>query len=520
MRSIKTIEENFLKVKTINTLVEVKGKNGETVLTSEVHGISHAITLFKKRNVLQDNPDKQKYKNDWYLKTEDDPYRVFLEVIALEVLRLLQPVTQPKARIVSDEDMNIYIATKGVNFIPLAIYLGAKKDAFTKDFETQHIENFGSMMAYLLFLNEIDAKLNDIGLIPLPEDKDKYHFVRLDCGCSFHRLLQEEGYFLTEAQVAAKRGSAKDTQPESQTERKLNHDQNNITKNTIKNLPFCVDYYAYNWFDDICQETINDSHLFNKNLINNDVFKQDVFQGILSIIMLSNRLIEHMIYYYAMHYIPNIFVGKSQEDIREMTDEVVNELIMRKQQFIDAMKDNQEFCSYLASKEARKHIVSRIEELNEFILLGKDKLLDRLVEGEENFNVELQRIEKEFNVKIFEEESPQQKKIKLESKKESAEDDQALTEFLRNTAPDFEGLLSVNAFNPTMSPSQGEKINYFSSPEASPFVDFASPQSIGNQFRLLSPPPFLPTSVPDQKAPENESEKSKANRGAISFLIN
>lgn len=187
----------------------------------------------------------------WICKKSDNFFEATREILAQEFFRVIIP-HQPETRIAYDDKKQYYILSEEVNGYRA---LPTKQ---ADNFENGTFTGLGQAMVCSLFLQEIDFKNGNVGL------NAKQQVIKIDGDWCFSGLTDD-----------------------------FSDEKYNITLQSIEQLPYPVDYYAFNWLD-LIQEDVKktNSAIVNKTLSQKPLFRAEVNQALLKICLLPDYFIE------------------------------------------------------------------------------------------------------------------------------------------------------------------------------------------------------------------------------------
>src|SRR5579883_54460 len=209
-----------------------------------------------------------KGENEWYGKKRDTDVEAFVETIAQELMRFYESESHyPKTRDVKADnevhDKFNLLSKDVIVFTPLS---HLNNNETRKKIKSGEYKGLGKLLVLSLFLNEVDLKLDNIGI-----DKDNY-IVNIDGNLKFASLLFPEQFPVIRSK---------------------------ITGEDLDSLPFVEDYDPSNWLDFIMWDdkhkssiTNYDSELADEDLIDLKSFRREVNQTILDILITPPELWE------------------------------------------------------------------------------------------------------------------------------------------------------------------------------------------------------------------------------------
>lgn len=273
------------------------------------------------------NPEdvKQKHLSSWIKKKMDDDDVAMREVLAQELFRVVTPY-QPKTRLAYDQLQaydQYYVLSKRVPGFTRLSELNL--DEVNKRIISGEFTGLGNMLVMSLFMNETDLKLGNI------------------CIDELGRIIKYDGdWCFAKLRVSGE-----------------NYD---ITPEVIKRLPYNTTYEAFNWLDLVSKKRKNDEpRLIDISMMRLPALRREINQTILQILLLPETLFRRMIQYYTA-------------DIM-VTESLFKFLMQRREQLKSAAMQDPSFKEYLKSREADTAMEAFLQELSEFTMTGKTKLL-------------------------------------------------------------------------------------------------------------------------------------------------
>ncbi len=285
-----------------------------------------------------------KGENEWYGKKRDTDVEAFVETIAQELMRFYESESHyPKTRDVKADnevhDKFNLLSKDVIVFTPLS---HLNNNETRKKIKSGEYKGLGKLLVLSLFLNEVDLKLDNIGI-----DKDNY-IVNIDGNLKFASLLFPEQFPVIRSK---------------------------ITGEDLDSLPFVEDYDPSNWLDFIMWDdkhkssiTNYDSELADEDLIDLKSFRREVNQTILDILITPPELWETFVMSY-----------KNEVDklpVRTIAMDLINTLGDRQEQLREAALKSKKFIQYLHSEAADEDAKQFRKNARQFIPKGKNYLLE------------------------------------------------------------------------------------------------------------------------------------------------
>lgn len=371
------------------------------IVSSEKNKFNHLVYNARKFNEVQSlNKQPTKYQTHHYLKA-GLPLNILPEVIGQEFLRLWLP-NQPKTRVVvMNDNQTAFVRSKAVNATCSLSDKNKNNPSFKANLLTSN-NNLGKVLICLRHLRSRDAKLAHF-LIKERQFKDK-QFISIDGGEHFW----------------------------------FNPNDYKFTIDDINALPdvFPENFSPWNWLDIYYEDEKQPfpsffNPVFSQQLKSATHFQQSINEGILIILLTTDRMIERMINYIGfedesfhrlierevmLHFNmdpENIGTSWSANDpdinkkiIANKINKYVEFMLIMRDQLLEAIHKDQKFIHYLHSSAATVALQKQIDYLETFTLSGKEKLMtpEMLNEVREVFNI-LQEEYKLIAVSIDEEDT-------------------------------------------------------------------------------------------------------------------
>ncbi len=290
---------------------------------------SHPVGVVKKKppEFLQNGDIPKKYHHLWYMKKVGSLSDAAMEVIAQELFRLILP-THPKTRVVYNDDAsNFYVISMQVpDFKGMHLFHRRDLNAAIKG---GALHGFGGVIVGALWLDEMDLKAANVGA----DEND--NIVKIDGGQCFTNLRNF-------------------------TKRVHRYD---LSRFDLNQLPFLPGLHAYNWFDDIAgAEFVENPVLLDEEMKQNQYFRREVNAALMKIVLLPDVLLERFIH----SYLP----GSGN-----LSHELMNEIISRRNDLREAACKNASFHQYIASEDAQSDLDEYLAYLRTFTTKNKHQLI-------------------------------------------------------------------------------------------------------------------------------------------------
>ncbi|GEM_PF-3069438 len=300
---------------------------------------------------------KRKPTKRWYGKKRATAAIALAEVIGQEVMRFYLPY-QPEARRVKPSnhaEHQINLIIKEVLGFRSLLFLQNQKDSIREKIKKGEYRGLGKLLILSLFLNEVDLKLDNIGI------DEKNRLVNIDGDFKF-ACLRRENY---------------------------TEENSRITTQDFEALPFITDYKPGNWLDymrwnsELNCSTINDkAELIDEEMKQLASFRQEINEMSLMIMLTPPTLLETLV---------NSYVDQEEEkEIEFKAIEIISSLVARQEQLKEAAKASKQFVDYLHSMAADTDLKKFLEQAEQFKIMGKDKLLQKSSIENNNMNIRQQ----------------------------------------------------------------------------------------------------------------------------------
>ncbi len=331
-----TIEPNELLDAIQSNKTNFKFKNVENyqklsdVTDAESSGkFSHVTARVQKIPKAGETP-REKHQATWFQKLVSGSDIAGREVVAQEFYRLLMPY-QPKTRIATDANGNVFVVSKGL--VDATCMQDLTIQGIRVGLLNNWIVNFGKVCAVNQYLEEVDAKYGNMYV-----DNNTGNLLKIDGDWCF-ASLRDKRY----------------------------EDQTDVTQLTIAMLPLTPTYQACNWMDLYQEGTLNNQYLtqadnvtLSQDLGAAPAFRQEVNEGLLHILLIDADL-------------RSTFIRSYIHDPREI-DLLRDTLSQRYAQTYNAAIFDPSFQAYMQSPAAAKYMEECIKLTSEFVTTGKNFL--------------------------------------------------------------------------------------------------------------------------------------------------